>query len=120
MLLAGAGALTFCLGLRFYHRRSVLPEILEPIGSHVGVLTVCMMFLCPYSIAATGYRVRRWRAYSLWNAEAYGGGSGMELGDFSNPGNRFQKSRGCGRTAAFGEEDVSRLPCSRGVADEVP
>ena len=37
MLLARAGALSFCLGLRFYNRRSVLPEILEPIGSHVGV-----------------------------------------------------------------------------------
>jgi hypothetical protein len=30
-----------------------------------------------------------------------------ELRGFSNPGDRFQKSCGCGRTAAFGEEDVS-------------
>jgi len=89
---------------------SVLPEILEPIRRYFRVSNRMHDILVPrvvlkrpgimavISELIAGRVPEHVRVNREW-----------QLCGFSNPGDRFQESRGRGRTAAFGDEDVARF-----------
>ncbi len=91
-------------------QQSVLPEILEPIGSHFGVphrvhdvLVAHVVLERPGIVPVVGELIARRMPQHMRMDRKW------ELGGFSGPGDRFEESRSRGRTAALGDEDVARF-----------
>ena len=105
VLFASAGTLGFCLGLRFCHRRSILPKIFETIGRHFGVsnrvhdVPVAHVVLERSGIVPVVELIAgRMPQHVRMNWE-------REFCGFSCSGDHFQEARRRRRTTALGDED---------------
>jgi hypothetical protein len=97
-------------GFRAVGPPSVLPEILEPIGRHVGISNrVHDIFVAHVVLESSGVVPVVGKLVAGGVAKHVRVDRKWELGGFSGSGDRLQKSRSRGRTTALGNENVSRF-----------